>query len=313
MKLSSLISYKSLLEDMIPLDTVPLAHDKLAPVLYTVQSNEIQFTHLTEQLESNYQEILKKLDNFDQTADQIKSQIELLIRQHESGYYENSTELYRQMMQYDSNEYVLNRQQHLTPEIKELIVARLQLQGNWRHAGMIIRPGREDWINFLVGCDPLYLVDTHQELLDPALLRFNEHYQRRLRIYTVTESVQDPILKQLPSGQFAFCLIYNFFNFKPLEIVNAYLSELFQKLKPGGTIALTINDCDRPGAVNLAESGFKCYTPKQAILDHCQSLGFELVQSFHIDAASTWLEFKRPGELTSLRGGQALAQIFSRI
>jgi hypothetical protein len=313
MKLSSLISYKSLLEDMIPLDTVPLAHDKLAPVLYTVQSNEIQFTHLTEQLEANYQDILKKLDNFDQTADQIKSQIELLIQQHESVYYENSTELYRQMMQYDSNEYILDRRQSLTATVKELIIARLQRYGDWHHAGMIIRPGREDWINFLVGCDPLYLVDTDQELLDPALLRFNDQYQRRLRTYAVTESAHDPILTQLPSGQFAFCLIYNFFNFKPLEIVNAYLRELFHKLKPGGVIALTINDCNRAGAVKLAESGFKCYTPKQAIVEHCQLLGFELIQSFHIDAASTWLEFKRPGELTSLRGGQALAQVFSRI
>jgi hypothetical protein len=147
----------------------------------------------------------------------------------------------------------------------------------------------------------------------PAESRIPDQYQRRLRTYTVTESAQDPMLNQLPSGQFAFCLIYNFFDFKPLEIVNAYLSELFQKLKPGGTIALTINDCDRTGAVKLAESGFKCYTPKQTIVEHCQNLGFELMLSFHIDAACTWLEFKRPGELASLRGGQALAQIFSRI
>jgi hypothetical protein len=313
MKLSSLIAYKNLLEEMIPLDTVPLAHDKLAPVLYTVQSNEVQFTNLTEQLEADYRSVLEKLDQFDQTAEKIKNQIDSLIDLNESVYYENSTELYRQMMQCDSNEYILSRQQSLTTEIKELIIARLQQYGDWHHAGMIIRPGHEDWINLLVGCDPLYLVDTNKELLDPAVLRFNDQYQRRLRIYEAAESSADAILKQLPQEQFAFCLVYNFFNFKPMEIVTRYLVELYHKLKPGGTVALTINDCDRAGAVKLAESGFKCYTPKRAVVEHCYRLGFELTTSFHIDAASTWLEFQRPGELTSLRGGQALAQIFSRI
>lgn len=313
MKLSSLIAYKNLLEGMIPLDTVPLAHDKLAPVLYTVQSNEVQFANLTEQLEADYRFVLEKLDQFDQTAEKIMNQIDSLIHLNEPIYYENSTELYRQMVQYDSNEYILSRRQPLTAEVKELIIARLQRYGDWHHAGMIIRPGHEDWINLLVGCDPLYLVDTDKELLDPAVLRFNDQYQRRLRTYAADESSTDAILKLLPQEQFAFCLVYNFFNFKPMEIVIRYLFELYHKLKPGGTIALTINDCDRAGAVKLAESGFKCYTTKSAVVEHCCSLGFELTTSFHIDAASTWLEFRRPGELTSLRGGQALAQIFSRI
>jgi hypothetical protein len=313
MKLSSLIAYKNLLEGMIPLDTVPLAHNKLAPVLYTVQSNEVQFANLTEQLEADYRLVLEKLDQFDQTAEKIMNQIDSLIDQNESVYYKNSTELYQQMMQCDSNEYILSRQQSLTVEIKELIIARLQRHGDWHHAGMIIRPGHEDWINLLVGCDPLYLVDTNKELLDPAVLRFNDQYQRRLRTYEADESSTDAILKLLPQEQFAFCLVYNFFNFKPMELVVRYLFELYHKLKPGGTIALTINDCDRAGAVKLAESGFKCYTTKSAVVEHCCSLGFELTTSFHIDAASTWLEFRRPGELTSLRGGQALAQIFSRI
>jgi hypothetical protein len=313
MKLSSLIAYKNLLEGMIPLDTVPLAHNKLAPVLYTVQSNEVQFANLTEQLEADYRLVLEKLDQFDQTAEKIMNQIDSLIDQNESVYYKNSTELYQQMMQCDSNEYILSRQQSLTVEIKELIIARLQRHGDWHHAGMIIRPGHEDWINLLVGCDPLYLVDTNKELLDPAVLRFNDQYQRRLRTYEADEISTNAILKLLPQEQFAFCLVYNFFNFKPMELVVRYLFELYHKLKPGGTIALTINDCDRAGAVKLAESGFKCYTTKSAVVEHCCSLGFELTTSFHIDAASTWLEFRRPGELTSLRGGQALAQIFSRI
>jgi hypothetical protein len=33
---------------------------------------------------------------------------------------------------------------------------------------------------------------------------------------------------------------------------------------------------------------------------------------FHLDGASTWIEVVKPGELTSLRGGQSLAKIVAK-
>jgi hypothetical protein len=43
-----------------------------------------------------------------------------------------------------------------------------------------------------------------------------------------------------------------------------------------------------------------------------ESLGFVIQQRYDIDHANTWLEMRRPGELTSLRGGQSLAKIIAK-
>jgi hypothetical protein len=45
------------------------------------------------------------------------------------------------------------------------------------------------------------------------------------------------------------------------------------------------------------------------ILSFAESLGFELTFTFHDDGPWTWVEFQKPGEWNSLRGGQTLAKI----
>ena len=46
MKLSDIIAYRNHLDEATPLNGVLVAHDRLAPVLHTVKSNNIQLTHL---------------------------------------------------------------------------------------------------------------------------------------------------------------------------------------------------------------------------------------------------------------------------
>ena len=51
------------------------------------------------------------------------------------------------------------------------------------------------------------------------------------------------------------------------------------------------------------------YTPGSQVFSWCSSLGYEIIDKFRIDHSCTWMEIKRPGEITSLRGGQSLAKI----
>ena len=175
----------------------------------------------------------------------------------------------------------------------------------------MIRPGKEDWIQNLVACDPLYLVDLEMDLLEPVMSRFNPDYQRRLRPYLIRDD-SDKILGSIPDGQIGFCLVYYFFNFKPFEVVRSYLEEIHQKLKPGGSLAFTFNNCDRSGAIELVEKNFMCYTPGKLLLTMCESLGYQVRHTYQLDNASTWVELTKPGTLTSLRGGQSLARIVAK-
>jgi len=309
MKLSSIIAYQNQLDKATPLNGVLIAHDRLAPLLHTIKSSDIELTHLVNRLGQDYKNVLSSIDHFEHTVEDIKEEISHLIQQMEPAYLTESYRLYSQEMIYDSAEYILDRRISIAADVLAYITARIQAHGDWRYAGMIIHPGHEEWITYLVGHDPLYLVAPMTELLDPAVLRFNDQYQRRLRTYTVTESIQDPILSQLPDSQFGFCLVYNFFNYKPLQIVNQYLTEIYQKLKPGGVVAFTFNDCDYAGAVALAERSFMCYTPGRHVLAHAQQIGYQVRQRYRMDNSTTWVELQRPGTLSSLRGGQSLAKV----
>jgi hypothetical protein len=309
MKLSSVVHYKNHLNDVTPAESAVIAHDKLAPVLHSVKSEDVQFDHLTETLEQNYKSVLEEIDNFDQTVDLVKQELDKLIKQIEPAYYAESLRLFTQEMIYDTAQYVLTRRFSLTAESENHIRARIQRYGNWHYSGMIIHPGREEWITHLVGCDPLYLVAPSYELLEPAVLRFNDQYQRRLRTYTITESLDTLMLEYLPNSQIGFCLVYNFFNYRPREIINQYLAEIYQKLKPGGTVAFTFNDCDQSAGVKLAERNFMCYTPGREIASIVEKLGYEIVYTFRADSANTWMEIKKSGTLSSIRGGQSLAKV----
>jgi SAM-dependent methyltransferase len=161
----------------------------------------------------------------------------------------------------------------------------------------------------MVAYDPLYLVDLSHDYLTPAMNKFNEQYQNRLRPYVVREELDQEILSKIPDNQFGMCLAYNYFNFRPFEILKKYLAEIYQKLKPGGILAFTFNDCDRPSAVMLVENYYGCYTPGYLVQELAISMGYEIVYSWNDPGPVTWLELKKPGELTSLKGGQTLAKI----
>ena len=145
-----------------------------------------------------------------------------------------------------------------------------------------------------------------------SINQFNKEYQNRLRISTAIEDKNGPILTKIPNNQIGICLVYNFFNYKPFEIIKQYLIEIYQKLKPGGTLVMTFNDCDRYKAVMLVEQFYTAYTPGNMLRSWAEHVGFKEIYCHHDDGPSTWIEFQKSGELTSLRGGQALAKILPK-
>jgi len=180
---------------------------------------------------------------------------------------------------------------------------------DWHYPAAIIRPGLEDFISHLVANDPLYLIDEHKDLLAPAMNKFNQQYQNRLRPYVVTESAGTNILGRLPDNQFSFFLAYNYFDHKPLDIIKIYLEEIFEKLRPGGTLGMTFSDCDYTGAVSRVENRTGYYTPGRMIVEHCAKIGYTEIFKLVNNESSTWVELQKPGSLSSLRGGQTLAKI----
>lgn len=312
MTLSTLVRYRNLLREHTPGDMSALIRDHVGHALHLVQEEEIQFPELKQQLMFDYQEVFQSFSNFTNTVNDIQQQLRVLINEQEQEYFVESQRFYSKEFVNDSNEYILNRRLELNQDAVDYLHSRIRLYGDWRYAGLIIRPGLESWIHDIVGCDPLYLVDHNRELLNPVLDQFNEQYQNRLRKYTVDDLTNSEFLPLLPDNQFGFCLAYNYFNFKPIEVIKVYLVEIYSKLKPGGTLAFTFNNCDYASGVKLVEKKFMCYTPGTLIISLSDEIGYDVVQTYRIDSACTWVELRKPGALSSLRGGQSLARIVAK-
>lgn len=312
MKISQLVQQVEMLEAHRPrgLDDHVIGH--LNHVIFEMSRHRLQMPDIEQNLTGNANQIRDSLRDFDRNIDLMLTKLRDQIQLLESGYMVNSSRLYEEIMTTETAEDILNRQIALSPTSRAFIQSRVQAHSHWHYTGLIIRPGRESWIENMVACDPLYLVDTAHPLLDHAKSLFNPMYQRRLR-YNAIDEMRDPgVMRCLPDNQIGFCLAYNFFHFKPVEIIRAYLTEIYTKLCPGGVLAMTYNDCDRFNAVVLAENNYTCYTPGRLIRSLCESLGFSIEYAFDVTDETVWMEMSKPGHRTSLRGGQSLAEIVAK-
>lgn len=309
MKLSELVAYKNQLDNLSSRSAQREVELGLGKITHLVGTQSIQLSNFKQQLDTQYDAINQHIDQFEIQLNELKKSVKLQIELEEKYWFQESYRLYDQEMRNDSAEHILNRRPVLDDETENVLRVRVQNYVDWQHPGMIIQPGLEKFVEDMVGYDPLYLVAQQHDLLVPAFDRFPEEYQRRLRLYTVREELNSEILEKIPNEQIGLCLVYNFFEFKPFEIVRKYLTEIYQKLKPGGTLIMTFNDCDRDKAVKLAEQHYACYTPGAMVRQFAATVGYNQIFSWNNNGPTTWLELRKPGTLTSLRGGQTLAKI----
>ena len=311
MKLSELVNYRNQLNALSALPALTTATGELDKVLHLVNTQPELINSMTHNLDAQYATIQQAFENFETDLNNLKAQLKLKIEEAERPWFQESYVLYDQGELTQSADSILKLRQDNSVESTPFRI-RLNQYANWKHSAMVIRPGLETFVEDMVAYDPLYLVDLSHEYLAPAMQKFNQQYQNRLRPYVVKESADDEILGKLPNNQFGMCLAYNYFNFRPFEIIRQYLAEIYQKLKPGGIFAFTFNDCDRASAVILVEQYYCCYTPGYLVRELAITMGYEIVYSLSDPGPSTWIELKKPGVLSSLKGGQALAKILPK-
>jgi len=312
MRLSDLVAYLNHLDTFRTQQASQAMTQHLDPLVHAVTTHALQFGSVCQDLTQVRNQIDQCLQEFDTGLDRLKQHIRHNIDALEPHYLSESYRLYSEGMVHDSDEVILDRRPELEADVVSYLRARLMRHSDWHYPAMILRPGRESWIQDLVALDPLYLVDTRASLLQPSLETFPPEYRNRVRCYVAQDSDQDPVLHMLPRQQMSLVLVYNYFHYKPLEIIRKLLAEIYDCLRPGGTVMFTFNDCDRAGAVELAERYYMCYTPGRLILASAELQGYEIVHTYTMDAAATWVELRRPGQLQNIRGGQTLAKIVAK-
>lgn len=310
MNLSQIVQFKNLIDSLAvdPVGSEAVRH--FENLLYHAGNNiELRMESDIKNLERDFESIQQSVESFRQSFSNVSKSLQQLIESRDQIMYNHSVKVYQEEFSQDTIAHLLDRKLLIDPESETVMRARLKNHADWRLPGMIIRPRTEDYINDMVALDPLYLVDHDLELVRPVTEQYLPEYQRRLRMYTINDYAERPIFRNFPKGQFGVIFVYNYFNYKPLSVINDYLAEMFQLLRPGGILMFTYNNCDLWHCVSFAEKNYMCYTPGMKIWNLARDHGY-IVNFEHnglLDAK--WIELKKPGDLTSIKGGQSLAKI----
>lgn len=310
MILSDIVNHKNVLDSLESDSAANAVLHKLDAVLkYAQDSDEPE---ILESMTSTRNKVAKKLDQFESTLKQLQQSVLEKIKQKEPEYFAASSSLYNHEMKHDSADHIAQRQLNVDSITALFLQQRLKRYTSWQHPGMVIRPLHALHVDDLVACDPMYFVDTHPDLLDQVNSQFTKEYQSRLCYYQIREYTNQNIFWNLPAQQFGLIYAFHYFNFKPMEIIRDYLSEIYTLLRPSGVFAFTFNNCDFGGAVRLTEHHFCCYTPGRLIKEHALSVGFAVDFEFNDEAGTSWLELRKPGVFATIRGGQNVAAITPR-
>jgi SAM-dependent methyltransferase len=310
MKLSDLVNLKIALNSLSVVDSQTATNLELAKIMHLIDVNSEIMSDQLPNTTVEYQNLQEAFNKFDQQFSNVKTHVQDLIEQGEAHWFQESYAIYEKLFN-EHHDYIMNS---LRPTIhpETILRSRLNTFNDWRYPAMIIRPGIETFINEIVGCDPMYIVDVNRHFLGKVPFLFNSQYQNRLRPYVIEEDLEHEILKQIPDNQFGLCLVYNFFNHRTIEHIKKYLTEIYKKLRPGGVLIMTYNDCDRVPGVKLVEQQLACYTPGLLINQLAKNIGYDRFYSWNDGEPKTFLELRKPGELTSTRGGQTLAKVVAK-
>lgn len=313
MKLSRLITYKHMVDGL----SVKHVHDEIFSLLKHVSTDldiqAIDFDNLKQRITHNRGEVLARLDDIHQDLADFKQQLAMFVADIEVPYYVKSQTIYNEGVK-DTADYVLDRHNFkkllYEPATAEFFANRVKNHANWKWPACEIRPAYGEITENLIASDPVYLVDTDADLFRHVKTKWTPEYQRRLRYYVLDET-HKRLFHQLPQGQLGLLVSVDFFNFRPLELIQRYLREMFGLLRPGGMAVFTYNNCDYPIGVDNFENSYYCYTPGHRIKAMCEQLGFRVAASFDLENNVSWLELQKPGTRSSLRGGQTLGKILS--
>jgi SAM-dependent methyltransferase len=311
MKLSDTVARLNLLDSLDVASECAIATGTLSHITHVVTEGAAQHNSVDLDIAKTYSEISNGIAKFSAQIESLKKELSLEICEREQEYLDISFNVYHDMM-HDTSDYILNRRMRINDDDDIVLRTHLKNLTDWRMPGMILRPGLETYIEDMVPLDPLYVVDHDSELLRPAISKFTPEYQRRLREYVINDWADGPILDKLPNNQFGIIFAYHYFNHKPLPIINKFLTEFYQKLRPGGSVLMTYNNCDRAHGVIRAEHAWMLYTPRRLIEQHATELGFELTNAYDGKGDVSWIEFRKPGDISSLRGGQTLAKVLAK-
>jgi len=235
-----------------------------------------------EKAKSEYDNSISKICN---DVEDIFRRRELRILQTDYHNFETRTLTFEE---YISSNNVLSL------AAKDFIISEIQSKSDWQFAAVDLNPVDGEFTRMMTANDPLYVIyrdENHKEIVRK---KFNEFYgTRRLRAYTD--------INELPDNQLGLAYCFNMFELMPLDPIKEFCKTLFQKMRPGGTFIFSYTDCSQRATIEMLPYEGRAYNTKEAMKGTMFSLGWDIVSADSIEQIFSYMIFKRPGELGSIK------------
>lgn len=298
-------------EKLNAIDFIKMSNDyveQLKVATSDIQSFNFNSTAKTELLEKTTY-VQQQSITMQRLLSDVRISVQTMIAIEATKYYDNySEEAYNNFLSLDYIEYK-KRTTELSARTESLLKSRIGKYVGWNNPTLQVRPLDGLLTDFIVGGDPLYLVDVNSVFFKEIKTKYTNQYQDRLRFKETTKG--DYKFSALPQNQIGFALCWNMLEFVPAWDITNYLSSIYDVLKPGGIAIISYNNCERPGSFQTAEINYRSFILKTDMVKRVTDLGYEIIATFDEDSTISWIEVKKPGELTSNRAGQTLASIIN--
>jgi len=311
------VRYNDLVKNM-DLDIIRRSiNSQLSAMQTDLATNDFDIDNIKSVINGKHLEILKILEDIDDNLNTFKQGLQQTVEELAIPYYAKSEIAYKQHLEMHPKDRRLRlRANNLlhNDKTKQVLFDTIDTYISSQYAALQISPGYGDVTEHILAGTPLYIADDDEEVLTHFTGEFfNETMQRRTLFYTIDDNNDNP-LGELPQDQIGFCVIVDYFNFKTVAVIEKYLQSLYNVLRPGGVVIFTFNNCDYPKAIDKVDEMYYCYTTGSEMQNLCKKLGYEIIKLIardydELQNGISWLEIKKPGELSTIRAGQGLAQI----
>ncbi len=305
MKLNELVKLRNQLASALEIETLNSEIEKNYSRLLTLSTDIDQdLSSGIVELANNHKEINTV---FQRDCDHLKSliiQIQDKINDLSSKFFAENYQL--ELKYLDTESIRKTRLIKEDEEFEQTLLQRINFYSSWQYPTLEIGCRDGEWTKHLVAGDPLYIADFFPEFLSSAVKQFPPLYQGRVRKYLIQDFYK---ISNLPKNQFGLIFSYNFFNYLSIDSIKQYLIQAMGWLRPGGTIIFTYNNADLPAAAGYAENYFMTYVPESILVPMAESIGFETIYFYNCEPAYSIIEFKKPGELKSIKVGQTVGEI----
>lgn len=314
MKLSSILQQKAMIDSWEADKELSALNEKISMIKDDI--NNVEVTDLSDRLTTvndSINDLVHDMNALQSNINHLKLQADELMQDMSKEPLQESYARYEERKNWFNLEQAeANRlyydQFYGDREIKERFNTLITKSVSWRHPTLYIRPNSTHFLNALKASDILYVMEQCDVTEWFESVSGPTYFEKSVRFRIIDENKNTFITQYYPPEQMGFILMENFLTFKPLEIIKQYLNESMELLKPGGHLLFTYNNCDLASGARNFENGLYCYTPGKMLRLICEEIGFEVEDDTTTNRVS-WFYLKKPGTLTSLKGGKCLGQI----